>query len=972
MATRSFSGRLLASTVLGGAIASAMLLTAPASAQQAPKGAVGGPQVEELVVTGSLFRRAVDAETASPVTSLTAETLSKAGVTDVSQAVRSISADGSGSIASTRSSFSGGATAVSLRNVGANGTLVLIDGLRSVGFPMNDDGHISFVDLNSIPFSAVQEVQVLKDGASSLYGADAIGGVVNIIMKKKFNGYAGQIEAGEAQKGYGKNYRGNATVGFGDYSEKGWNFYVNGEYQRNDRVSNHDVGFPTNTTDLSSVGGLDNNRADDSLATATTDAKVRRIRQTDLNDPFNSTALTPPVPTGNYALLTSPANCANGTFAITTGTAQGVGCKHNITDEYSYILPKQTRYSLASHLLFRVNDNIEGHASLTLTRSVADYINTPVNANQVQPFGAPSTLSSNNIVLPVYICASGLNCATAADGRLNPNNPFAAAFAADPANGAAKLFYLFGDIPAGIHNANEVYRSNIGFEGSFGDGWNWKADFVGAKDDLTNTNRGTLDIAGLKQAINTGAYNFVNPSQNTDAVRNMIAPTYSAKQSTSMTSIDGSIAKAVMDLPGGPLQVAVGGQMRHEVQDSPGVNPNLTKFATTAGGHGKHTVSAGFFEVSAPVLQTLELTGSGRYDHYSEGFSAFSPKVGATFTPFRQLKLRGTWSKGFRAPSFSELDPTAGFSGGIPITLPQSWIDSHGGSAADYVVNSRSARGGFVGNANLKPEKSRSYTLGAVISPTRNIDLTVDYYNIRKKDVIVLAPFMGQAYIAYYSGQPLPTGYTLVSVADPDPNFPNAIPRATTISAPYANGASEVSTGFDFSATGRFNITDDIRLTSTANGTYVAKYNQTTTDGTFYNFVGTKGPSALSAAAGTPRWRANWQNSVTYKALTVSATTYFFAKMKNVAADAGSPTDLSCAKNLYGTGDLFCYIPKFIYTDVNVSYKLRDGIDVYANIGNITNAKAPLAPGSGNNFIGTWSLAGVIGRTFRVGAKFNF
>ena len=127
----------------------------------------------------------------------------------------------------------------------------------------------------------------------------------------------------------------------------------------------------------------------------------------------------------------------------------------------------------------------------------------------------------------------------------------------------------------------------------------------------------------------------------------------------------------------------------------------------------------------------------------------------------------------------------------------------------------------FVGYSDLKPEKSRSYTVGAVLSPTRNIDLTADYYDIKKTDVIVLAPYMGQAFVAYYTRQPLPPGYTLLSVGDPDPDYTNALPRATLISAPYANAASERSAGYDFSATGRFNITDDIRFTTSANGTYV-------------------------------------------------------------------------------------------------------------------------------------------------------
>jgi iron complex outermembrane receptor protein len=146
------------------------LASAPAFAQEAPKPA---EEAKEIVVTGTLFRR-TDTETPSPVTVLSAESLSRAGITTASDAIRSISADGAGSIGTGfQSGFSAGGSAVSLRGLGVSSTLVLIDGLRSTNFPLNDDGHNAYVDLNSIPFSLLDKIEVLKDGASSSYGADA-------------------------------------------------------------------------------------------------------------------------------------------------------------------------------------------------------------------------------------------------------------------------------------------------------------------------------------------------------------------------------------------------------------------------------------------------------------------------------------------------------------------------------------------------------------------------------------------------------------------------------------------------------------------------------------------------------------------------------------------------------------------------------------------------------------------------------
>ncbi|MBU3077044.1 TonB-dependent receptor plug domain-containing protein [Sphingomonas quercus] len=949
------------------------LIASPSFAQTAPASDNAAP-AEEIVVTGSLLRR-IDTETASPVTQLTTESLTKAGITNINDAIRSISADGAGSISTGfQSGFSAGGAAVSLRSLGVSSTLVLIDGLRSTNFPINDDGHNAYVDLNSIPFSAVERVEVLKDGASSIYGADAIGGVVNIIMKKQFNGVAGTVEAGVSAHGDAPRYRANLTAGFGDYDEKGWNFYVNGEYQKDGRVAVKDRAFPYNTNDLTSIGGIDNNPTDNSLAPSngSPSAVVRLAGQSDLNNPFSGGS----VPTGTYTTL-GLGNCPNGTFTV-AGAAGGTGCRYDLQNTYSQIQPDQERYSVTGRLSVRISDNIEGYVSGSFSRNIVDIRALPAPIRQQQPYGASPAMSSTapGVVLPVYICSAGINCVTAADRRLNPNNPYAAAFANDPAAGAARIYYRFGDIPVGTHRQNEVLRAAAGLRGSVGDDWNWQVDAVAAKDNLDITNRGVVDIAGLKSAINTGAYNFVNPALNTQAVRDQISPTYTTHSYTSMVSLDASVSKSLMDLPGGPLQIAVGGQVRHEVQNNPGINPDKLKFANTAASFGKHTVSAGYFEISAPVLDPLELTASGRYDHYSEGFSRFSPKIGATFKPMRELLVRGTWSKGFRAPTFAESNPRSNFPGFVTVTPPESFQLAHGGLLSAGNTNpyaqAYSTGQGVNGNPNLKPEKSRSFTAGIVAQPVPWLSFTVDYYNVKKTDVIVTGPDLGAARAAYFAGTPLPEGYTVAAIDGVDPLFPTALPRVLVISAPYVNAASQLSTGLDFSATANVPLGDNIKWTSRIDVTDVFKYN-VTQNGLVQKYVGTMGPYELSSGAGTPKWRGNWQNTLQFGKFSLTATTYYVSKIKNVAADEGE--DLSCeGGNLYGTGEDFCHIRRFIYSDLNASLQVNDKFTFYINVGNFTNAKAPIAPSSysGINYLPTWHYAGVIGRTFRVGANFGF
>lgn len=996
---------LRGSTALSALVLAGTLFAAPAMAQDTATPTTtqtaDTPQADDsnsIVVTGTLFRR-TDTETPSPVTVLTSDTLQKAGVTSINDAIRSVSADSAGSISTGfQAGFSAGGAAVSLRGLGVSSTLVLIDGLRSANFPLNDDGHNAYTDLNSIPFSIVDRVEVLKDGASSTYGAEAIGGVVNVILKKHFTGVAGQAEGGVYEKGYGGRYRANLTAGYGDYETTGWNFFVNGEYQRDNRISGKDVGFPFNTTDLSSIGLLDQNSDDSSVTgtsnTGTVDAVVAQTTQADLNNPFTGgLTLTPSgtyvngsgatVPYSNYTLLSS--SCPNGSFTVASGAARGTACRHNTTYEYSQVQPFQERFSFTGRLSVRLSDDIEAYVLGSYSHSQVNINGTAPSIRQRQPYGASPTVASNNpgVVLPVYICASGVNCATAVDRQLNPNNPYAAANALTPNLGAARIYYRFGDIAAGSERGNEVIRGAIGLNGTFGGDWNWRVEAVGARDNLELNSFGVINIAGLQKAINTGAYNFRNPAANTDAVRQMIAPDIQALSHTSLASLDASISHAFFELAGGPFQVAIGGQIRRETLENNSLNPKLENYANTAAAFGAHTVSAAYFELSAPILKELEVNASGRYDHYSEGFSHFSPKVGVKFTPIKQLAIRGTYSEGFRAPTFAESNPRSSFPGFVTFTPPTSFQIAHGGTVAGGNTNpyaqAYSVGGGFQGNPNLKPETSRSFTGGVVFEPIRNISFTVDYYNIKKSDVIVAGPDLGAARAAYFAGQPLPAGYTVGAVDAIDPLYPTALPRVLIINAPYVNAGYFKTEGLDFSANANFEITDGVRFSSRLDVNKILKFNVDFGDGVTRKYVGTLGPYELSSGAGTPEWRGNWQNTLELGDFSLTATTYYVSRIKEVAADEVDPdangnVDLSCDQNLYGTGDDACYIKRFIYADLNASFRVNDNFTFYMNVGNFTNAKAPIAPASysGVNYLPTWHYAGVVGRSFRAGATFKF
>ncbi|WP_150290428.1 TonB-dependent receptor domain-containing protein [Sphingobium estronivorans] len=982
---------------LSAATASALAQTPPQSANEPEEGAT-------IVVTGSLLSRA-NAETPSPVSVITAETLTRAGVTNMADAIRQASADGAGSIGiGFTSGFSAGGSAVSLRNLGVSSTLVLVDGLRSANFPLSDDGHNSYVDLASIPQVNLERVEVLKDGASSTYGADAIGGVVNIITRKQFTGIEGGAESGLTQEGDGQKYRLRLLAGYGDYESQGWNVYIGGEYEKGGKVTANSRGFPFNTLDLSSIGGVDNNRADDTLGTATTDAVVTRVTQTDLNNPLAGSVANATTP-ALFTSLTPLGNCQFGTYSENTGTRVGTACAHDLTREYVQIMPKQERYAGVARFSFRLSDDIEGYVAGSYSHNKVDITLLPRSIRQNQAFGgAPATSTTNpGIVLPVWICPSGVNCADpATPGRtLNPNNPYAAAFANNPAAGAARIYYLFGDVKSGSVRTNELYRITSGLKGTFADSWNWNLEAGYSRDDLKLVQTGWANLAGLTQAINTGSYNFVNPSLNSQAVRDSVLPPITSLSNSSEFTVDASLSRSLFTLPGGDLQVAVGGQYRKEKLANRSANPNLdVPGLSTAQAYGNRDVWAGYFEIDAPILDSLEVNASGRYDHYSEGFSHFSPKFGAKFTPIKQISLRGTYSKGFRAPTFAEIDPRSSFSGFVgfnPSTSPDAvaFAQAHAANPA-YIANYSLGRG-YVGNPDIKPETSRSFTLGAVFEPTRNISFTVDYFNVKKSNLIVTGPQAGDAIRAYYSvaGQTFPSadaaaaagcaavaavgaGYSCNVIDGADPFALNALPRLLVVNAPYVNANFDVTTGLQFGANGQFNLSDNVQFQTRLDLQATLKFNRHLTNGDVQRFVGTVGPADLSSGGGTPKWRGNWQNTLTVGKVSLTATTYYVGSMKGVATDQGN-LDTSCAATIYkdaNGGNSFCKIKTFVYADLNATVEVNENFSFFVFVGNVTNAGAPLYANTlyttQPNYLASWHLPGLIGRTFKAGANFKF
>ena len=923
-------GRLLATTMIAGV---ATLAGFAANAQTAPAAAPAGQdntEVEAVVVTGSLLRR-TDTATPSPVTVQTNEQLKAQGITTVADAIRSLSADNSGSVpAAFGNGFAAGSTGVALRGLTVNSTLVMIDGLRNASYPLADDGQRSFVDLNSIPFNAVERIETLKDGASSLYGADAIGGVVNIIMKSNYQGMGADLSVGTSQHGGGDQYRFNGEIGHGDLDDDKYNMYLDVEYQLDKRIRIDQRGFPFNTFDLSSIpGGTNDNPG---AGGSTFYGQVKRATMGTPGDISTGVA----VPGDLWQPLRT---CA--ADAPLTTVAAGSYCAQNVAT-FGDVQPKQERVGAYGRFTIKPSEDFQAYLSVSFMQSKTSVTGTPRTISS----STPHNLS--NIVLPALL----------SNGQLNPNNPFAAE------GYDALIRYRFSDLNNDALFTNRMARMVGGVEGN-AKGWDYHANLVIAHGWLESENHGFISYSALQSAVKNGTYNFIDPSKNTQAQRDAIAPVLAKTSTSDLDSINFVASREVFNLPGGPAQLGLGGEFRYEAVNDPALNPvNDAQGLGNARTIGNRTVASAFAELGMPVLENVEVNVSGRYDHYSDFGGNFSPKIGVKFTPVKTVALRATVSKGFRAPSFSESGNSAsqGFTNFSFANYPD-FVAAHGGSeyTKTYSLSNITAA-----NPDLKPEKSTSFTVGAVWAPTRTFSVSLDYYHIKKTDVIAQAS-AGDAIAAYYAGEPIPAGY-VVTPDLPDPDAPNALPRILSVSSPYINADSLRTSGMDLNVQNTMYLPADIKWTSNLDATVLFDFKYTQ-GGTTYNYVGKQAPYVLSSGAGTPKYRASWSNTLTRGPVSMTGTLNYVSGLRSI--DESYAGDQSC---LYGTDGFKCHTKDFIDFDLTGAYDVNDHTTVYADVLNLFDVGPMFNPANyaAVNWNPTYSQSGAVGRYFRVGVRLKY
>lgn len=924
-----------------------------------------------------------------------------------------VSANNGGTLPSSwsTSGFAKGASAPSLRGLTDGRTLTLFDSLRSAVYPLADDGDRNFVDANIIPESIIDRIDILQDGASSTYGADAIAGVVNVIIKKQITGVHLNGSAGISQRGDAGERRIDGTVGYGKLDDQGFNIYVNAEYQSNDPLYLRDRGRPYGTADHS----------DTCTTSIATGAKTCRLNEVYNGVQFDGTfpgqVSTPiafvapyladgsaPVPGSRYQILNQSTGCGLFTAytltsaqrAADTATAASLGsvasastvCQDDYRNLYTQFSSKLERVGANAHLTVNVGSRAQAYAMFNFyqSRTYNPFRNGPVDLENTTAAGGVRA-AITPVLLPIYVCPRGTVVAcTAANGRLNPNNPFAAA------GQQARLLNRYDRTMEDDTVANS-FRYTAGISGSFGNGWNYTFDATHSDVYLKYTSKNYINARHLLDVIADGSYNFINPDANSQAVRDYLSPTVVTDSVSRLTQFQGTLSHALFTLPGGDLQVAIGAAYRKESIDNPSGNaPNdldpYDRFyrLNSVSVIGRRSVKSAFYEVDAPIIKAIDLKASGRYDSYSTGQSNFSPKFEAQFTPIEQIKLRGTYSRGFRIASFNEAfgAPTTGYNtsqiaGSSPGAA--AFIAAHGNDA--YATQTYLYGLTSVGNPAVRPEKSTSYTFGIVLKPLHWLTFTADYYNIKVRDLIT-TPSCARAVISqYYANNGVTNVPGCTSTADiVDPNAPNALPRLGNITSSYTNASALKSRGFDFTANARIPLGSGIRLTSNLSATLLTYLGLVDNNGV-QRYDGTLGPCEVTSCSGSPKFRGNWTNTLDFNGRgTLSATVNYTSGYTLDAADDGGVYgdclgSISADVVPYSDGatPVSCHTKRFVSLDMTASIKVKGRFTLYANVLNVLDTKPPFDPSAVyqfNQFNPAWAGAGFIGRYVRVGARVDF
>lgn len=647
------------------------------------------PQLTTVVITGTLIARPA-AETAEAITVVKADSLKDMGLVTLEQAVDQLTSNVPGvNVAQAVTQYTGGGSYANLRDLGQSKTLVMLDGQRMANNVITGDS----VDLNGIPFSAIDSVQVLREGASSTYGSDAIAGVINFITKKNYQGGEINVDYDRPQEAGGGSDHAELSFGHGDLASDGYNFMITGSYSKQNELKAADRSFAA--TGVNVPQGLSN-----------------------LNGP------TAPWPgsytdnNGNIWQLGWPA-CA-GNPHLFTGSGY---CGY----EYSAavdLLPKSDNASALTEFTKELPANNTLSIQYFYSRS------TVVQWQGPQSYSFNMTAAADPTYFPT---AASSTCYHECSAPPDLTDPITAGWS-DPNNNRIQ-----GD-------ENHAQRVLLTFAGSNG-GWDYTTDFdYSVYENTFDVLGGEADYAMI--APDNLLSNLINPfgSQST-AGQALINSAYMtgplANGKLQHFDIGGHAGHELGDAfnAGTPAALALGFDVTNERISYASTPLAVTLYTDTyyppVDVSGSRQAAAIFAELDVPMAKSLDVNISDREDRYSDFGETNNGKISVRYQPFHVLTFRGSASTGFRAPSLVDLYLPDQFGAAAGSTMPGPPCATLQYTTVFSYANCHSQGLQLAGgNTKLQPETSENFDFGIVVEPIINLGITIDYYKILVKNSI--------------------------------------------------------------------------------------------------------------------------------------------------------------------------------------------------------------------------------------------
>ena len=747
--------------------ASATAFTASVTAAEEDETA----KVERIEVTGSRIKR-TDLEGALPVTVIDREAIELSGEISVADLIRNTTFNSAGSFRPQSGSSAQGVSQVNMRGLGASRTLVLVDGRRLTMSPSTGSSQ----DLNSIPMAAVERIEILSDGASAVYGSDAIGGVINVITRKDFSGVELSVGAGEVSVPREGGDRENGSVVFGSANDT---TQVIGGVSWNKREIIFENAFPWVQPGSSIYG---NN--------------------------WRGAAFS--------GFRTVPGGCNEANFIPTViGGLDRCQFNFNATNANEASIGNESLFVKLNH---QINDDwsVYANASVAKTNSFGRYAPAP---------------DSN-------IFYSGL--ATPVDSYNNPTNPDAWMYDANNPNavaydaaevGANQEVFFYHRFAAMGNRDNTIDNENIDFllgaEGRVGE---IDIDFgarrvrnqtVGLGDgylaastawsNVNNFNPGYCADGSFNPTSCRFGYDIQNPGSNPSDVLQAGVVTTARKSQFDINEYYANATFDLFEMAGGISQASIGVERREEVYSDKYDSQSAAGLVGGSSGSsagGDRSVNAAFFEALLPATDDLEVSLAGRFDNYSDYGSDFSPKVGLRYEAAEGLLLRASYGLGFRAPSLDILTQATSFS--AESVADAVTCEALTGSATDPCqINAY-----YIANPDLASESSTQYAFGAAYQLDDWFFVKADYYNIEIEDRI--RQFDSQTLInRQASGDPIPAGLGVTR---------DAGGLITRIDAGYGNEGTLETSGIDLNVRTNFDFGNAGRLINNLYVSHILDY----------------------------------------------------------------------------------------------------------------------------------------------------